>query len=179
MNHEACRFGFCFLHNSLFLIQKDNSNGNMQTNMFTTAKKETLLTPKKAIMYCDGGSRGNPGLAGAGAVLYEENGKKELGRKGVFCGRTTNNVAEYSGLIAGMELALENGVTDLLVRMDSKLAIEQMKGAWKVKNAGLKPLFEQAQVLASEFVSVQYEHVRREKNTVADAIANKVMDKHS
>lgn len=126
-------------------------------------------------MYCDGGSRGNPGTAGGGAVLYDEK-KKELGRKGVFCGRATNNVAEYSSLICGMELALENGITDLKVYMDSKLAIEQMKGNWKVKNVGLKPLFEKAKTLSEQFQKISFMHIPREKNSVADQIANKVMD---
>lgn len=147
-------------------------------HLFDSIQKNPEKEKKLASMFCDGGSRGNPGIAGGGAVLYDEN-KKEIGRKGVYCGRATNNVAEYSSLIIGIELALENEVTDLKVYMDSKLAIEQMKGAWKVKNAGLKPLFEKAKSLAEQFESVTFTHIPREKNGVADAIANEVMNKKS
>ena len=148
------------------------------SNLFDSIEKTTSKAKKSASMYCDGGSRGNPGTAGGGAVLYDEK-KKEIGRKGVYCGHATNNVAEYSSLIAGMELALEKGITDLKVYMDSKLAIEQMKGAWKVKNAGLKPLFEKAKALSEQFQGVTFTHIPREKNSVADQIANEVMDKKS
>ncbi len=144
-------------------------------NMDSKASKKTTRVGK---LFCDGGSRGNPGIAGGGAVLYDEK-NKEIGRDGVFCGITTNNVAEYSGMICGMNLALEKGITDLEVFLDSKLAVEQMNGQWKVKNAGLKPLFEKAKITADKFQKITFKHVPRAKNEVADAIANKVMDENS
>lgn len=131
---------------------------------------------KSGSMFCDGGSRGNPGIAGGGAVVYDAQ-KQVLGKRGIFCGRATNNVAEYSSLVIGLELALEKGITDLKVFMDSKLAIEQMKGKWKVKNLGLKPIFEKAKALSMRFSSITFAHIPREKNQVADQIANEVMDK--
>ncbi len=131
---------------------------------------------KKASLFCDGGSRGNPGIAGGGAVLYDER-KKKIARDGIFCGIATNNVAEYSGLLCGMNLALKHEITELNVFLDSKLIVEQMNGKWKVKNVGLKPLFERAKMLADQFQKVSFAHIPREKNKVADGIANEVMDR--
>lgn len=130
---------------------------------------------KKAIIYADGGSRGNPGIAGAGCALFDTQGK-EIACDRIPCGHQTNNFAEYTGMIRGMELALENNVTDLLVRLDSKLAIEQMSGHWKVKNANIKPLFEKAYNLKEKFNTITFEHVPREKNKRADQLANEAMD---
>ena len=131
---------------------------------------------KKATLFCDGGSRGNPGIAGAGAIIFDEN-KKEIARRGKFCGRTTNNVAEYTGLIIGMELALAQGIFELEALLDSKLVVEQMKGNWKVKHPGLKPLFEKAKSLEEKFSAINFKHIPREKNHAADRIANQVMDR--
>ena len=146
-------------------------------NLFANIDPEFAIKPtKKGLMMSDGGSRGNPGIAGAGAVLYDMK-KKEIGRSGIFCGVQTNNYAEYEGMICGLNLALKNDITDLEVYMDSKLIVEQMSGNWKVKNANIKPLFEKAKNIAEQFATVSYHHVRREKNTVADSIANEVMDR--
>ncbi len=146
-------------------------------NLFADIDPEFAVKPtKKGFMMSDGGSRGNPGIAGAGAVLYGED-KKELDRDGVFCGVQTNNFAEYEGMICGLNVALRNDITDLEVFMDSKLIVEQMNGNWKVKNANIKPLFERAKNIAEGFEKISYSHIRREKNTVADAIANEVMDR--
>ncbi|HEY5714594.1 MAG TPA: reverse transcriptase-like protein [Candidatus Gracilibacteria bacterium] len=136
---------------------------------------------KKGLLYTDGGSRGNPGISGCGYVLYtkDEDGKLlELDRGGLFTGEATNNVAEYHGLIEGMKLALSHEITDLWVRMDSNLIIEQMSGNWKIKHPDMKTLFLKAKALEEDFVSVDYQHVRREKNTIADSLANEVMDRH-
>ncbi len=144
-------------------------------DLFSGLEKKPAVKTKKAKLFCDGGSRGNPGPSASGAVLFDLEGNI-IWSGGKYCGKTTNNVAEYSSLILGLEQALELGITKLSVFMDSKLAIEQMKGAWKVKNVGLKPLFERAKNLSEEFDLVKFAHVRREKNTVADAIVNKVLD---
>ena len=146
-------------------------------NLFADIDPEFAVNPtQKGFIMSDGGSRGNPGIAGSGAVLYDMN-KKEIGRDGIFCGVQTNNFAEYEGMICGLNLALKNNVTDLEVYMDSKLIVEQMSGRWKVKNANIKPLFERGKNIAKQFEKISYHHVRREKNTVADSIANEVMDR--
>ncbi len=149
----------------------------MNTLFDSTNAKESTPKPLKGILFGDGGSRGNPGKAGAGAVLYDDK-KKEIARMGTFCGIATNNVAEYTSLLTGMKLALDHNITDLEVRMDSKLAVEQMKGRWKVKHPGLKPLFERAKVLEEKFQKITFKHIPREKNKVADKIANEVMDRN-
>lgn len=125
-------------------------------------------------MYADGGSRGNPGPAGCGAVLTR-NGETlcELGK---YLGTATNNVAEYTGLLIGLEKALEMGLKDIEVRMDSELIVKQMTGQYKVKNEGLIPLFRTAKSLSSRFSSFRIVHVRREMNKEADRLANKAMD---
>ena len=144
-------------------------------NLFSAIEKTTEIPQKKGFVFTDGGSRGNPGIAGCGSVLYDEY-KQKIATDTEFCGRQTNNFAEYRGLIIGLELALKNKITDLIVYMDSKLIIEQMKGNFKVKNAGLKPLFEKAKTLCENFAKVSFEHVRREKNKIADELANQAMD---
>ncbi len=147
----------------------------MTQNLFTAL--DPRFTEKKGMIFCDGGSRGNPGIAGSGAVLYGED-QRELDRVGQFAGsKQTNNYAEYLSLIIGLEMALKNHISHLAVFMDSKLVIEQMKGNWKVKNANIKPLFERAKKLEPKFEKVVFQHIPREKNKVADQIANEVMDR--
>jgi len=130
---------------------------------------------KKALLYTDGGSRGNPGPSAAGWVLYDDEGKT-ISKSGAYTGEQTNNFAEYMGLIYGLELAIEESITSLWVRMDSNLIIEQMKGNWKVKNMNIRPLFEKAKFLEESFEEISFEHIRRDKNTVADAMVNEALD---
>ncbi len=145
-------------------------------NLFS--KSNSNLIQKKGIIFCDGGSRGNPGISAGGAILYDEN-KKEIARNGIFTGKNqTNNFAEYSSLILGMELALTHKITHLTIYMDSKLVIEQMKGNWKIKNINIKPLYEKAKSLEESFSEVLFYHIPRENNKIADMIANQVMDKY-
>ena len=129
----------------------------------------------KATLFADGGARGNPGPAGSGAVLLDERGAviAELGR---FLGHATNNVAEYTGLIIGLEEALRRGVDELDVRMDSLLVVQQMKGIWRIKHPGLKPLALRAGELLAHFPKRTIEHVPRERNGLADAMVNKAID---
>ena len=98
----------------------------------------------KVVAMFDGGSRGNPGPAGFGAVVFDETGETVLQARGGFVGKTTNNVAEYEGLIACLELAKSLEAKEVMVVGDSQLVIKQMKGEYRVKNPGLKPLFEKA-----------------------------------
>jgi broad specificity phosphatase PhoE/ribonuclease HI len=130
----------------------------------------------KVIVEADGGSRGNPGPAGYGAVVREAATGEILLERYASLGITTNNVAEYSGLIAGLRAALELGATQVDVRMDSKLVIEQMSGRWQIKNPGLRPLAAEAATLLGRFAAVTFEWIPRERNRVADALANRAMD---
>jgi ribonuclease HI len=124
----------------------------------------------------DGGSRGNPGPAAAGVVICAGDDGTELQKFGVFLGRATNNVAEYQGLLHALKRSAELGATRVEVVSDSELLVRQMNGQYRVKNAGLKPLFEQAQDLAAGFDSFSIRHVRREHNTIADGLANQAMN---
>jgi probable phosphoglycerate mutase len=132
----------------------------------------------RAILYADGASRGNPGPAGAGAVLLDEEGHvlAELTR---FLGVTTNNVAEYSAFILGLEEAKRMGVDDLDVRMDSLLVVEQMRGRWKIKHPNMKPLALRAGELFASFAKRSIGHVPRDQNAIADALSNRAIDEAS
>ena len=125
-------------------------------------------------IYADGGSRGNPGPAGAGAVIIK--GDDVVEAVSEYLGRATNNVAEYTGLVRGLERAQALGFQNVEVRMDSELVVKQMNGEYRVKHPGLIPLFQQAKKLASVFREFKIVHVRREENKRADALANRAMD---
>jgi ribonuclease HI len=130
------------------------------------------------ILYSDGASRGNPGPAGIGAALYKvEHGREELKvRVSQAIGHATNNVAEYRALIAGLRRALKEEPRSLTVRSDSQLLIRQLEGSYRVRNPGLQPLHREAlSILAG--MRHRLEHVRREENAVADALANAALDR--
>jgi broad specificity phosphatase PhoE/ribonuclease HI len=134
------------------------------------------VTGRRVIVEADGGSRGNPGPAGYGAVVRDpETGEVLAERKGSI-GIGTNNVAEYRGLIAGLEAAAELGARDLVVRMDSKLVVEQMSGRWQVKHPSMRPLAVRAATLARSFDSVSFGWIPRAQNSLADRLANQAMD---
>jgi len=122
----------------------------------------------------DGGSRGNPGPAGYGVHIEQDDGTVVELKESL--GLTTNNVAEYSGLIAALRWAASHGISRLHVRADSELLVKQMRGEYRVKSPGLQPLFEQARALARQIGNVTFEHVRREFNKDADRLANEAMD---
>lgn len=130
----------------------------------------------KVVVEADGGARGNPGQAGYGAVVRDAATGKVLAERWEALGIATNNVAEYSGLIAGLEAAAELGATRVDVKMDSKLVIEQMSGRWQIKHPGLRPLAAKAAALVRRFESVGYQWIPRDRNKAADALANKAMD---
>src|SRR6185436_8386524 len=127
------------------------------------------------VAYIDGGARGNPGPAGYGVRIEQEDGTlvEEFGGS---IGVATNNVAEYRGLIAALEWARSHGHKVLRVRSDSLLLVQQMRGHYRVKHSGLQPLYARARLLAHEIGRVTYEHVRRESNVDADRLANTAMD---
>ena len=126
-------------------------------------------------LQADGAARGNPGPAAYGFVL-DSPAEAEVASGGEAIGETTNNVAEYRGLIAGLERALALGVTRLEVRMDSELVVRQMSGRYRVKHPGLVPLFRRAQGLVARLESWTIRHVPREENKRADRLANRALD---
>jgi broad specificity phosphatase PhoE/ribonuclease HI len=129
------------------------------------------------IVEADGGSRGNPGPAGYGALVRDADTGRVLAERAASIGRATNNVAEYGGLVAGLQAALDlDASADVEVRMDSKLVVEQMSGRWKVKHPDMQQLALQAQKIARRLGSVRYTWVPRAQNGAADALANSAMD---
>jgi len=130
----------------------------------------------KARLFTDGGSRGNPGPAAYGFVLEAEDGTV-LDAQGKAIGVATNNVAEYSALVAGLERAAEVGVDELEVVSDSELLVKQMRGEYKVKNTALQELFLDASRLARRIQRVKYTAVRREHNELADSLVNEALDR--
>ncbi len=144
--------------------QKNHSGGNS-------------LPP--ATPYCslhtDGASRGNPGEAGAGAVLTGPDGA-ELATRSIYLGKCTNNVAEYQALIAGLELAERSGCDQLHIRLDSELIVRQIQGSYTVRNEQLKPLFEKVKKQLAKLRKWDVRHVRREENIRADELANRGID---
>ncbi len=142
-----------------------------------------ILLSMEYVLYADGGARGNPGPAGAGAVVFDLIGKR-VAEVSDYLGEATNNVAEYEAVIRGLKAlvaAFPDGYmksAKVTVRMDSKLVIEQMKGTYKVKHPNLIPRnLEARNVIAREFGTVVFEHVPRAKNADADELANRAMDK--
>jgi ribonuclease H / adenosylcobalamin/alpha-ribazole phosphatase len=130
----------------------------------------------KVLVEADGGSRGNPGPAGYGAVVFSADRARVLAESKQAIGRATNNVAEYRGLIAGLAEAAAAGATEVAVSMDSKLIVEQMAGRWKVKHPDLIELNRQAREVAAGFERVTFSWIPREKNSHADRLANEAMD---
>ena len=129
----------------------------------------------KARLSTDGGARGNPGPAAYGYVLEAEDGHV-LAAHGEAIGHATNNVAEYSGLVAGMAKAADLGVRELEVVSDSELLVKQMRGEYKVKNDALRLLWEEANDLERRFARVRYTAVRRAHNELADRLVNEALD---
>jgi ribonuclease HI len=123
----------------------------------------------------DGGSRGNPGPASYGVVIRDPRGEI-VARLKKYIGRTTNNVAEYYGLIAALDYAQSSGIRTLRVESDSELMVRQMQGRYKVNSADLRPLHERARKMAQGFESFRIEHVFREQNREADKLANEALD---
>jgi len=133
----------------------------------------------KVTVEADGGSRGNPGPAGYGAVVFDADTGDVLAERKEGVGHTTNNVAEYRGLIAGLAAARDLGADTVAVRMDSKLVVEQMSGRWQVKHPAMQPLNAEAKQLAAGFARITYEWIPRERNKHADRLANEAMDEQA
>jgi ribonuclease H / adenosylcobalamin/alpha-ribazole phosphatase len=158
------------------VMAKAPTDGHSGPDLFDdTGEPAVARSGRRLIVEADGGARGNPGPAAYGAVVRDAQTSKVLAAEGLPIGRATNNVAEYRGLIAGLEMAREIDPTATLeVRMDSKLVIEQMAGRWKVKHADMKPLALQAARLRP--ATVTWTWVPRELNKVADTLVNRALD---
>src|SRR5579859_243988 len=146
--------------------------------LFADSAPEQNATTTSSAAYranIDGGSRGNPGPASYGVVIRDARGEVVAKLK-KYIGRTTNNVAEYYGLIAALDYAQQHGIRGLRVESDSELLVRQMQGRYKVKSPELRPLFERAHKMVQAFEFFRIEHVYRERNAEADALANEALD---
>ncbi len=132
----------------------------------------------EATLFADGGSRGNPGPAASAAVLLEPSGEL-LEEVGAYLGIATNNVAEWTALLLGLEAAQRRGIRRLAVRLDSELVVKQLRGEYRVKHAGLQPLYQRARRLLRAFDEVDIRHVPRKQNALADALVNRVLDQEA
>lgn len=132
---------------------------------------------RRFVVEADGGSRGNPGPAGYGALVRDADTGRVLAERAASVGRATNNVAEYGGLVAGLQAALDlDASAEVEVRMDSKLVVEQMSGRWRIKHPDMQQLALQARAIARKLGGVRYTWVPRAQNGAADALANSAMD---
>ncbi|HEX8390596.1 MAG TPA: reverse transcriptase-like protein [Candidatus Saccharimonadales bacterium] len=136
------------------------------------------IATTSAIIYSDGGSRGNPGPSASGFVIMDEQ-ESVLTEGGAYLGITTNNVAEYQAVYLGLERALALGVRRVDFRMDSLLVVNQMNGVWKMKHPDLKIINDRIRELAGQFDRVSFSHVRREFNKLADGVVNRILDEHA
>ena len=135
-----------------------------------------VAVTRRLVVEADGGSRGNPGTAGYGAVVMDAVTGEVLAERAAGIGKATNNVAEYGGLIAGLTAALDLDPSEVEVRMDSKLVVEQMTGRWQVKHPSMKPLAREASDLVARLPRVRFTWIPRERNKHADRLANEAMD---
>jgi ribonuclease HI len=137
---------------------------------------KTCMPESSLVLEADGGIRGNPGPAGAGAVVRTPQGAviKEMKQ---YLGRVTNNVAEYQGILLGLQAAVDQyKPARLLIRLDSELLVRQLNGQYKVKSPNLRPLYQQACRLLAQIAEVEIVHIPRGQNALADALANQAMD---
>lgn len=139
------------------------------------AEPEEQTEEKCLVFHIDGGARGNPGPAGYG-VLVQDDASRKVDELSVFLGVQTNNFAEYSGLVAALEYAMEHGVRAVKIYSDSELLVKQIKGEYKVKSPALLEIYREAKDLIRKLNSFQIRHVMREQNREADRLANKAMD---
>jgi ribonuclease HI len=157
------------------------TQGNRGAGLFSHSTSDPNTATPTAAAYranIDGGSRGNPGPASYGVVIRDPRGEIVAKLK-KYIGRSTNNVAEYYGLIAALDYAQQHGIRALQVQSDSELLVRQMRGQYKVKSPELRPLYERARKMAQTFDSFKIEHVYREQNAEADALANEALDETS
>jgi probable phosphoglycerate mutase len=148
----------------------------MNQNLFAATESRSEDRGGWFTAHCDGGSRGNPGPAGYGAVVEDAQGRV-VARLSDYLGRQTNNYAEYKGLLAVLAWAMEHGAKRLRVVSDSELMVKQMKGQYKVASPGLRPLWEEAKRIANHLEKFEMRHTLRGGNKEADQLANEAMDR--
>lgn len=135
------------------------------------------MKPEAGVLFCDGGARGNPGPAGAGAVLYDEAGNV-LDRRGEYLGRATNNTAEYRGVLLGLELARRHGLREIRLRLDSELVVRQLTGQYRVRHPELLGLWDEVKRQLRAFTVWDVAHIPRKQNAAADKLVNEAIDNH-
>jgi ribonuclease HI len=154
------------------------ARSSSRARLFDEPLTSESTRPVVHLIQMDGAARGNPGQASYGVVVRDPSGAV-VGRLKKHIGRATNNVAEYYALIAALDYAQAHAIRNLRVESDSELLVKQMRGLYKVKSADLRPLFERARKMSQGFASFRIEHVRREHNREADALANEALDEIS
>jgi len=132
----------------------------------------------EATLFADGGSRGNPGPAASGAVLLDGAGEL-IEEAGAYLGVKTNNVAEWTALLLGLEAAAKRGIRRLAIRLDSELVVKQLRGEYRVKHPDLQPLHRRAVALLRGFDEIDLRHVARKHNALADRVVNRVLDQEA
>ena len=159
--------------------KEDTPQPPSQTALWQSKEKtwKGRLAGKVLQLFSDGASRGNPGEAGAGIAILDEKGNELVGT-GQYLGQCTNNEAEYRALLFGLVKCGEFGRGEIKAHLDSELIVKQIRGEYRVKHPNLKPLFQETIEKLSEFASFSITHVRREKNSRADSLANQAIDDH-
>ncbi|AXC11314.1 Phosphoglycerate mutase family [Acidisarcina polymorpha] len=158
------------------MVQNNAENEGEELFARATKAAPVLASAGWITAYCDGGSRGNPGPSGYGVYLQDESGKP-LAELSEYLGKQTNNYAEYSGLLASLNFALEHGHSRLRVVSDSELMVKQIKGQYRVNSPDLRPLYDEAKQRIARLDQFQIQHVLRGKNKDADRLANLAMDR--
>ena len=133
--------------------------------------------PSAVLIYTDGASRGNPGSSSIGIVVYDEQGKT-LYEEATLLGVQTNNYAEYSAVLKALKLSCKNKVQSLVLKSDSQLLVNQLSGKYKVRSPNIRSLYQACAKYALKIPAVQFQHIPREQNTKADAMANLILDTH-
>lgn len=149
----------------------------VQSDKKMASSNKEMLQADAYVVYTDGGSRGNPGPSSAGYVIMNRE-NEVVDQGGIYLGITTNNQAEYHGVMIGLEKALALGARKVDIRVDSLLVVNQMNGVYKIKNRELWPIHKKIQKLIKKFDKVIFSHIKREFNQVADSMVNKVLDAH-
>ena len=165
-------------------MNQDINNGNSQPGLFESGESpESKEHAKSATMFSDGASSGNPGKSGIGVLISIDDiglsDESRIYRLSEYIGHATNNVAEYSALIRGLEKARSLGIKTIDIYLDSELLVKQMNGIYKVKNKNLYSLWTRAKKLSNDFDSCKITHIRREMNTEADSLATQAVKKGS
>ena len=141
-----------------------------------TQRGQTVDWPSAVLIYTDGASRGNPGPSSAGFVVYTQHNQKTIYETAFLLGTQTNNFAEYSAVLEALKMSAQNQIQNLIIKSDSELLVKQLSGLYKVKSLSLKKLYRECKKWEREIPQVQFQHIPREQNKRADALANLILD---